>query len=44
MTGMGYMIMGIVVVTLSTIGFIIGEILLFRQKKRMKESAYQIYS
>lgn len=43
MTGMGYMIVGFAVAAMSTIGFIIVEVLLARKKRRIREKSYQIY-
>ena len=43
MTGIGYMILGTIIVTLSTIGFIAVEILMARKKRKVRESSYHIY-
>lgn len=43
MTGTGYIIIGIVVLTISTVDFIGLEKLLQIKKKRIREGVYQLY-
>lgn len=43
MSGLGYIIIGAVILLVSTAVFIGGEWLLWRKKKKIREQTYQIY-